>query len=677
MKKSGFLLILPTIAMVILFFCSCSEGMEIKAENGRMDLSAWDFSKNGIVQLDGAWEFYWNKLLTHEDFLATTPHITPQYQNVPALWNTYKIDGEKLPVTGYATFRLIVTLPDTERLYAFKLNDMSTAYNLHVDGKYIMGAGRVGTNKDESIPKWMSQTGICTPESASIEILIQVSNFHYSQPGFWKSISFGPQDMITQSFIQAESWDFFIMGIYLAIAIYHLTLFFLGRKDKATLFFGIFCLLFTIRSIFTDERIAFHLYPSIPWHTGLLMEFVSIYYLAIIFIMFLKALYPKELSTLLNRIIFIFSFIFSLVVLFLPSIMIHSAHSFYSLFLILLIIYMTIALILATIRNRVGALYLLIGFFFFAITIFYDILASEFIINTNFISPIGILFFIFAEFALYRKFIKAEEELREREKELLQAEKLASLGTLIAGVAHEINNPNSSIFLTISSILSIWKNLEPELEEYLEKEGDFYVGSVPYSEVKGEIPGALERIMRNSQRITEIVKDLKDYAKKDESNTDQPVDINAVIQSAHRLLENLIKKCTHKFELILASSLPPVRGSTQRLEQVILNIIQNGCQALDDPEKGITITTAYDESIKKVIITVQDQGIGMDKKTLKQIYDPFFTTKRTKGGTGLGMSVTSRIIQDHGGILTIKSKPGKGTTVKIILGIIDTPAHSR
>jgi C4-dicarboxylate-specific signal transduction histidine kinase len=281
--------------------------------------------------------------------------------------------------------------------------------------------------------------------------------------------------------------------------------------------------------------------------------------------------------------------------------------------------------------------------------------------------PIGILFFISTEFALYVKFIKAEDELREREKELLQAEKLASLGTLIAGVAHEINNPNSNIYLTTGTLVSIWNNFEQQLEEFMEGKDNVTIGNSTYSEIKQEIPLSFKRIMRNSQRIKEIVKELKDYTKKDESNLDQKVDINKVIKSSLRLLENLVKKSTTKLELNLKESLPAVRGNIQRLEQVFVNIIQNACQALENRENGIYISTRYNAVKKKVTITMQDEGVGMDKKTLKQIYDPFFTTKRMKGGTGLGMAVTSRIIKDLGGKLTITSKPGKGTTVVIEL----------
>ncbi|MBN2535354.1 MAG: GHKL domain-containing protein [Spirochaetales bacterium] len=660
---------------VILFFCcmfllsilSCTPEIQIKAERGELDLSSWDFEKNGIVELDGEWEFYWKEILYSNDFKQATVEKTPDYRHVPSLWNTYRIHTGVLPVTGYATYRLFLTLPDSHRLYAFKIYDQSTAYRLYIYGKYIMGNGKVGKTKEESIPVWRSTMSVFMPESTTIEIILHISNFHFNKPGFWKSISFGPDKQIIAMDMQSKAWVYLVLGIYLAIGTYHLVLFFLGKKDKATLFFGFFCLIFIIRSVFTDERIALSLFPWINWHAGLLGEILSVYYLVIFFILFLKALYPEEMISWINRIIIIISVIISLILLFTPSILINVIHSYYLIIILFVIIYAIIVLLFASIRKRTGAIFLFIGFLLFSVTIFYDILVSQFIINLNFLAPLGILFFIFTEFTLYVKFIKAEDELREREKELLHAEKLASLGTLIAGVAHEINNPNASIYMTTSTLSTIWKDLIPQLDEFAEKEGNFTIGNLSYTAFKEAIPVSLNRIKKNSKRIEEIVKDLKDYAKKDESNQDNKVNINNVINSSLRLLDNLIKKSTGKLELDLMEHLPPVQGNAQRLEQVIINIIQNACHALEDKQKGIFISTGFNEAAKKVIISIMDEGIGMDKKTLKQIYDPFFTTKRLKGGTGLGMAVTSRIVKDHGGELMITSRPGKGTTVEILL----------
>lgn len=666
---------LPVILLFcicLLFTSSCTRDTSIKVERGKLDLSLWDFKNDGIVQLDGEWEFYWKEILDSNDIALKTRDEGLKYQNVPGIWIRNTLDGKVLPSTGYATYRLLLTLPGSNDLYAFKIYNQSTAYSLYVDGEYMMGNGKVGRTIKKSVPMWRSSIKIFTPKSTTIEIIVQISNFHYEKSGFWRSISFGLDKQIITMDMWSKAWSYFVLGIYLAIGFYHLVLFFLGKKDKATLFFGIFCLVFTIRSVVTDERIILTLFPWMNWNIVILGEIVSVYYLVIFFILFLKSLYPEEMVSWINWTIIIISLIISIIISLVPTIMIDIIHSYYLLLILLVIIYAIIVLLLASIRNRTGALFLLIGFILFSITVFYDILVSEFIINRNFLTPLGVLFFISTEFTLYVKFIKAEDQLREREKELLQAEKLASLGTLIAGVAHEINNPNSSIYMTASTLNNIWDNLDPQLTEFIENEGDFTVGNLTYSELKQVIPVSFNRIIRNSKRIKEIVKDLKDYTKKDESNLDQKVNINKIINSSLRLLDNLVKKSTTKLELDLRESLPPVLGNAQRLEQVIINIVQNACHALEDKEEGITISTGFNEANKKVVITVHDQGIGMDKKTLKQVYDPFFTTKRSKGGTGLGMAVVYRIIKDHCGALSITSKPGKGTTVVIELNIVDT-----
>ena len=173
MKNLLLPIILPILLFYLFFIYSCAPVREIQAENGKIDLSSWDFNSDGVVELDGKWEFYWGKLLYHEDFISSADNSLPLYQEVSTLWSNYMIDKKPLPNSGYATFRLLVTLPDKDAPYAFKIMNMSTAYNLYVDGKYIIGNGKVGTTKEESVPRWQTSIGIYIPNSDRMEIIFQ------------------------------------------------------------------------------------------------------------------------------------------------------------------------------------------------------------------------------------------------------------------------------------------------------------------------------------------------------------------------------------------------------------------------------------------------------------------------------------------------------------------------
>ena len=263
------------------------------------------------------------------------------------------------------------------------------------------------------------------------------------------------------------------------------------------------------------------------------------------------------------------------------------------------------------------------------------------------------------------------------EQELIQADKMISLGILVSGVAHEINNPNNFIMLNAPLLKEVWKNVAPILDGHYEKHGDFNTGGLLYSEMKEEVPNLLNGIERGSKRIKRIVKDLKDFSRHDKEKMDESVNINDVIRQIITLLHSLIKKSTQSFSVEYGQNLPSIQGSNQKLEQVMINLIQNACHALPDTEKGIYVTTAYDGASGHVLVTVQDEGIGMPDDDLNRIMDPFFTTKRDSGGTGLGLSVSSNIIKEHEGKIEVRSEVGKGSRFIVHLPVKQKKAFKK
>ena len=142
-----------------------------------------------------------------------------------------------------------------------------------------------------------------------------------------------------------------------------------------------------------------------------------------------------------------------------------------------------------------------------------------------------------------------------------------------------------------------------------------------------------------------------------------------MLSSAITLVHNMINATTHRFEIEYGKNLPALRGNFQRLEQVVINLIQNACQALPSADRGICVTTFYDDETSNIIIRVQDEGVGIPPETLSQITDPFFTTRQNSGGVGLGLSISSRIVEEHGGSMRFRSKSGSGTKIEIVLPV--------
>lgn len=262
---------------------------------------------------------------------------------------------------------------------------------------------------------------------------------------------------------------------------------------------------------------------------------------------------------------------------------------------------------------------------------------------------------------------RALEELHLQQDKLIQADKMTSLGILVSGVAHEINNPNGLILLNVPTLKEASADAELILEEHFRLHGDFNYGGIPFSRMRDTIPRLFTEMQEGAKRIKRIVEDLKDFARRNPNAEMEKTDINSVAEVAVRLVEPSLRNATGHFSSVYAANLPPVRGNAQRIEQVVVNLLLNACQALLNNEQQISLTTGYDSANGTVILKVMDAGVGIPPEIRPFLTDPFFTTKRDTGGTGLGLSVSAGIVKEHGGSLEFDSAPGGGTVVTLTL----------
>jgi len=266
---------------------------------------------------------------------------------------------------------------------------------------------------------------------------------------------------------------------------------------------------------------------------------------------------------------------------------------------------------------------------------------------------------------------KAEDQARMHREQLFQADKMATLGTLVSGVAHEINNPVTFVMLNAPILKQAWQAVLPILDDYQRNHGDFSVGRMDYSRLRERLPLLVDNIIEGADRVKAIVGDLKDFARQGQGQMTDVVDINRIAAKAVSLVGNMIKKSTHHFETDYATNIPTVTGNSRKIEQVVINLLVNACQALPDPKRSVRLSTVYDVNTRSVTVEVCDQGTGMPPEVLQRIRDPFFTTKRESGGTGLGLAIVDRIVDDHKGRLTFSSVADQGTTVRVSLPAIN------
>lgn len=272
-----------------------------------------------------------------------------------------------------------------------------------------------------------------------------------------------------------------------------------------------------------------------------------------------------------------------------------------------------------------------------------------------------------AQILIERK--RAVERAAMQQQQLLLADKMASLGILVSGVAHEINNPNHFITSQTPILARAWDSIVPVLEQYYEEHGDFDMGGIVYSEMRERVPDILSSILRGANRIKAIVGELKQFARESPPGMSESVRLGQVIEGALTLMSSMMKKATAHFSVDIGKDLPVIHGNSQQIEQVIVNLLQNACQALSNEEEAIHLRAYLDAEANTVVVEVEDQGVGMSEETLTRVTDPFYTTKRDSGGTGLGLAISSRIIIEHGGSLSFSSTPGVGTKAMVTLPV--------
>jgi signal transduction histidine kinase len=277
---------------------------------------------------------------------------------------------------------------------------------------------------------------------------------------------------------------------------------------------------------------------------------------------------------------------------------------------------------------------------------------------------------------------QAYSRLKSSQTALVQSEKMASLGQMVAGVAHEINTPlgyvqnnvamGQELFTHVQTMIGHYEKLmdsllDPEADEeeisgqmrqLAEMRGEMDAGGM-----LGEMKGLMEDSMYGLGQISELVLNLKNFSRMDAAATDT-VNLNDCIESALNIGRNVLK---HKVEVVRElGMLPPITCAPSQLNQVFLNLFTNAAQAIEGTGR-LTITTRHED--KHVHVSVQDNGKGIPEENLKRIFDPFFTTKPIGEGTGLGLAITFQIIQQHGGEIHATSRVGEGTCFHISLPV--------
>jgi len=261
----------------------------------------------------------------------------------------------------------------------------------------------------------------------------------------------------------------------------------------------------------------------------------------------------------------------------------------------------------------------------------------------------------------------AEKALREIQPQLQQAQKMETLGTLVAGVAHEINNPINLIMYNIPLLKKIWVDFLPLLMERRQREPERKFGGFDYDFLADNLSQLVVDIEMAAQRIAKTVSDLKNYSRQSNVAEKVPLQVNRAVKNALRLAQTTLRASDVKIKLNLADDLPDIEGNLQSIEQIILNITINAVHAVHHNRGEIEITTGLRIKDGMIYIRITDNGRGISPEISDKIFLPFVTDKQSEGGTGLGLSVTYSLVKAHDGKIDFETSRDRGTSFNVYL----------
>ena len=393
-----------------------------KANNGVLELGVSNALDHSCVKLQGDWEFYWSQLYEPKDFKESEKTAKPIYVSVPKSWTNYKINGNKLPNSGYATYRLIVhKKADTQKTtYGLKLSTIFSNYKLWVNGKLISTVGLVGKTKTISVPAFRYQdvSFILDPAEGStdsIEIVFQVSNFSHQRGGLHFPIFISAYNNLITETRWMDILNMIIIGIILVIGINHISLYFFRKEDRSNLYFGIICLVMILRNISTGDRFITYIFPDLNWELLIKLDNFSGFGTIPLFALFIYLLFKEDFPKLARNIFLYIGIAISLLVFVTPAIIYGKLRMFFELYILFGGLYLTFGvLLIASLRKRPYAIHSFFGMFVLYSTAINDVLSSMGVIQTVYVAPYGLVAFMLIQSITINK--KSANAINENEE---------------------------------------------------------------------------------------------------------------------------------------------------------------------------------------------------------------------------------------------------------------------
>lgn len=632
-RKIGWILLI----IMCCHTCFANQEHAPEAQKGLLDLREADLFAHPL-SLHGEWNFYWMHLLSPDSLNA----ITPDYASYPRLWKDLHLHGRTFSSIGYATYSLTVLLPKNRPRIGLEVPDTYCAYKLYVNGALQSQNGQPGRTKEESTPFWSTRTVVLPGgEPDTLTIVIQIANFWHAKGGPYKEILLGDKDVLVLKKYQDAAYDFFLAGCLLMGGLFFLGLFIFGRHDRTTLYFSLFCILYSYRMVGTDTYALHLLFSNLSWFIAIRMEYLSLSLSVALFSLYTLRLYPKDAHPLFMKGMIWFCLFYAAFTLLTPTTVFTRFMNIFLQVMFLFIAFSMFVYIRAARHRRSGSM--------FALLSVGVMLLMGLLLNLHYfhiIPPLRPVMFVgYLSFFFLQSLSLSHRFAHTFKQAAFQAQQgLRTKSEFLSTMSHEIRTPLNAVIGMTHLLLR--NEPRPDQKEDL---------------------GVL---LFSANNLLSIVNNILDYNKIEEGRIEFeqiPTDLPAI---ARNIVAGLKNAASEKGITLLLDIDPRLHkkllGDPTRTSQVINNLVHNAIKFTKEGSVQLIIGLQdITPSTATVTIRVVDTGIGIAKEKQGMIFDRFTqadsSTSRSYGGTGLGLAITKRILELQNVVLQLKSEPGKGS----------------
>lgn len=625
---------------LILSLGLLSLGLKAAVTNGELNLKESFYNSDETIDLDGKWKFFWQHFIDPSE--ATDLEGPPQLLDFMTSWSDLPQRRGGWHAKGFASYELeIFSSRDSDQL-ALHIPEFYSAYALYLNGELIAKNGRVGASISDSEPYWLPQVVDFGLKKGSNRMVLHVSNFHHHKGGPVAPMEIGKSKTIAFFRNLSVSVSLFIAGALLATAIISLIIFYFQRSDYTFLFFGLFALSYIYRIVGTDTYFLHEVFQGLGWFLAIRLEYLSLFLSVIFFTYFYKHLIAQRAPTWLFHTIGGVS-LFMAIATFLPVENFSAIIDYYLIFIALALV-VTTSFYLRTIRLShtmswftSAAVISLIVVMGIKMSAFFGVGSAQILMS----SALYFIFIVAQTIALSQRFgynIRAHVEKGEVAE--------VSQNNFMNSVSHELRTPMNAIL---------------GMTEFLAK-----------TELNTDQQAKLETIRKNSEQLNNILLDLLNFSAIDSGELKldtKKFGMKEVLDKALELAGVHNLKAGLNFKLDYDENIPEeLVGDPERLGQVVFHLVGNAVKFT--PKGNINLDLRI-ESIEgnrvKFLMKVTDTGVGIKPEELQKVVKAFNQgdegNTRSHGGTGLGLTIASKVVELMDGDLWIDSEPDKGTVV--------------